>query len=94
MLYGGTYDPAFFSAAGPVSQWFSATGQVKYQREPELRTLENVHQELNNAATSMYRLYSSGKIDEAHEGLKTIEKKSDHFLELLSQMEKRLASLN
>jgi uncharacterized protein YdaL len=91
MLYGGTYDPTFFSATGPVSQWFTATGQIKYNREPELPALINVHQELNTAATQMHRLYTSGKIDEAHDGLKHIEKKSDQFLELLAQMEKRLA---
>lgn len=90
MLYGGTYDADFFSRSGPVGQWFSATGQVKYAREPEIKTLAEIQQELNTKATEMSRLYNSGKIDDAHKGLKTVELKSEQFLELLSQLEKRL----
>ncbi|MBF9252628.1 histidine kinase [Pontibacter sp. 172403-2] len=89
-LYGGVFDEAFFSRLGPVGTWFSAVGQVRYAHEPETRQLASVHQELDAVARQLYRLYSSGKIDEAHEELRSIEKLSERFLNVLSKLEDRL----
>lgn len=90
MLYGGTYDDTFFSQVGPVGQWFATTGKPKYAHEPELSTLHDIQLELNRKAAEMHRQYKAGQIDEANDGLKTIEKKSDTFLEILSQLERRM----
>jgi len=89
-LYGGVFDEAFFSRSGPVGTWFSNVGQVRYANEPETWQLVSVHQELDAATRLLYRLYSGGRIDEAHEELRNIEKLSDRFLSLLSKLEDRL----
>lgn len=89
-LYGGTFDPSFFSHTGPVSFWFNATGLVKYGHEPEMQELMRLNQELNRAAMELYALYNGGSIDLAHEGLKSLERKSEHFLNLIAKLEGKL----
>jgi len=90
VLYGGTFDEGFFSHTGPVTFWFTSTGMVKYAREPEMKELYDTHTDLNSTALQLFKLYNSGKIDQAHDGLKTIERKSEYFLGVLSKLETRL----
>ena len=90
-LYGGTYDPEFFSNAGPVNQWFNAIGTQRYGTEPELRELISIQTEMNANVKYLTDLYKNGKIDQAYEGLSTIEAQSDRFLFLLDKLEKRLS---
>ncbi len=90
VLYGGTLDNTFFSDAGPISQWFAQVGNVKYSREPELYTLQKTHNDLVANAQQLFGLYRNGNIDQAHAGIKDIEKLSDRFQEVLMQLEKRL----
>lgn len=91
MLYGGAFDEVFFSRSGPIGKWFNTVGSVRYADAFEIGELTKLHRELDVTAHELYRLYKSGKIDEAHDGLKTIEKHSDQFLSVLSKLEKRLA---
>ncbi|PSR55697.1 histidine kinase [Adhaeribacter arboris] len=90
VLFGGSFDEAFFSPAGPVSTWFSSVGMIKYRQEVEMTELARVHQDLSSTASNLFQLYKFGKIDQAYDGLKVIEKKSEHFLHLLAQLEERL----
>lgn len=90
MLYGGAFDEAFFSRSGPVGTWFSTIGVERYASEFEMGELAKVHRELDNITLDLYRLYKNGKIDEAHEGLKSIDKQSERFLSLLLLLENRL----
>lgn len=91
VLYGGTFDEAFFTQTGPVSFWFDNTGMPKYGNQPEMRELVQTHKELNATALHLFKLYNSGQIDQAHDGLKNIELKSEHFLNILSRLEEKLA---
>ncbi len=91
VLYGGTYDEVFFSHVGPISLWFRTVGNERYSNEPELNELTRLHNELGRQADVIFTLYKSGQIDQAHEGLRTIDKKSEQFLAILSQLEGRLA---
>jgi hypothetical protein len=91
VLYGGVFDSVFFSESGPISHWFLQVGKVKYSNEPELFNLQKTHSELLSYANQLFTLYRNGSIDQAHAGMKEIEKLSDRFQELLTQMEKRLA---
>ncbi|WP_242917121.1 histidine kinase [Pontibacter liquoris] len=93
VLYGGVYDAAFFSHSGPVDTWFSTIGRVRYSQEPEMDALLKVHQELDITVNQLFGLYKGGKIEEAHEQLKSVEKSSTHFLSLLQQLEARLKVL-
>jgi len=90
ILYGRAFDNEFFSSSGPVGTWFNSVGKVRYAHEPETRELANVHQELDATTRQLYRLYSGGRIDEAHEELRSIEKQSDQFMSLLSRLEDKL----
>ncbi|GAB3532629.1 hypothetical protein GCM10027443_16690 [Pontibacter brevis] len=90
MLYGGAFDEAFFSRSGPIAVWFATIGLVRYINEAEMGELAKVHQELENITLSLYKLYRDGKIDEAHDGLKNVEKQSERFLALLLVLENRL----
>lgn len=90
MLYGGAFDEDFFSRSGPIGVWFATIGMVRYINELEMGELAKVHRELDNITLDLYRLYRSGKIDEAHEGLKIIDKQSERFLSLLLLLENRL----
>ncbi|WP_018479074.1 CZB domain-containing protein [Pontibacter roseus] len=89
-LYGGTFDAAFFSSAGPIDVWFTTVGRVRYASEPAISSLARLHREMNSLALELYTLYSNGNIDQAHEGLKSVEMKSDQFIELLSNLDKKL----
>ncbi|MCC9165737.1 histidine kinase [Pontibacter harenae] len=89
-LYGGTFDSTFFSDAGPVDVWFSTVGMVRYAAEMELIALAALHQELNKYTKQLYQLYSSGKIDQAHDGLKEVERRSEQFLDLLGKLDKKI----
>ncbi|MDX5347059.1 MAG: histidine kinase [Hymenobacteraceae bacterium] len=90
VLYGGNFDEIFFSNAGPVNIWFNTIGLTKYGTLPEIVQLNKLHNELLTAALQLFALYNSGKIDSAHEGLKTIEAYSDKFQELIKILEARL----
>ncbi|PKV63008.1 CZB domain-containing protein [Pontibacter ramchanderi] len=92
-LYGGTFDTAFFSAAGPVDTWFTTVGKARYGHEPELQQLERLHQKLNNIALDLHKLYSSGQIEQAHDGLKEVNYTSDLFIATLSELDKRLSKV-
>ena len=91
ILYGGTFDETFFSHTGPVSYWLNSTGLAKYGHEPEMKTLANINTDLNGIALDLIKLYQSGSIDVAHDGLKKIEKISEEFLNLLTVLETKLA---
>lgn len=91
VLYGGVLDTTFFSEAGPISQWFSTVGRVKYAHEPEVYGLHKTHNELMANAHRLFSLYRNGSIDQAHQGMKDIEKLSEQFQNLLTQIEKRMA---
>ena len=90
VLYGGTFDETFFSHTGPVSYWFNTTGIPKYSHVPEMHELSKLNQDLNKTALELIKLYNGGKIDMAHDGLKTIERKSEHFLNLIARLETML----
>ncbi len=93
VLYGGKQDAEFFSQDGPLMVWFSKTGIPQYGQEPEIRTLQRMTQALNFLALQLFRLYDSGRIEQAHDGLKEIEQSSEQFLGTLSQFESRLSKL-
>ena len=89
-LYGGAFDPDFFSPAGPVNNWLNTIGTERYGAEPELREMISIQTEMNAKVKYLTELYKSGKIDQAYEGLPVIETQSDRFLQLLDKLEKRL----
>ena len=89
-LYGGSYDPDFFSPSSPVNSWFNTIGIERYGTEPELRELISIQNEMNAKVKYLTELYKSGKIDQAYGGLPVIEAQSDRFLQLLDKLEKRL----
>ena len=91
VLYGGTFDEVFFSASGPLNQWFTSIGQQRYGREPDMRDLTVLHQELISIALQLFALYNSGKIDQAHDGMKQIDRKSEEFLDILTRLETKLS---
>ncbi|WP_033316856.1 CZB domain-containing protein [Pontibacter roseus] len=91
VLYGGSFDAVFFSDSGPINQWFATVGSARYGREPELASLLKTHNELQSNALGLFSLYRNGKIDQAQNGMKDIEKLSDRFQSLLTQVESRLA---
>ncbi|MCC9136048.1 histidine kinase [Pontibacter silvestris] len=91
VLYGGNYDAAFFSRTGPIGLWFDTIGFVRYEHEPEMKELAKVQRELNSLALQLFDLYKGGNIEEAHEGLKTLDKKSELFLNLLTKLDLKLA---
>ncbi|MCX2742072.1 histidine kinase [Pontibacter anaerobius] len=91
VVYGGRKDEAFFSRSGPLGLWFSAIGRSRYASLPEMQELLRVQQDLDSAADQLFRLYGSGKIEEALAGLQKIEERSVKFLELLSKLEERVS---
>jgi hypothetical protein len=91
VLYGGVLDNTFFSNAGPISQWFVQIGNARYGSEPEYNSLFKTHGELLSTAQGLFSLYQSGRIEQAHQGMKDIEKLSDKFQDLLKQIEARFA---
>ncbi|MBX0332166.1 histidine kinase [Pontibacter sp. HSC-14F20] len=89
-LYGGTFDKTFFSTAGPIDIWFSTVGTIRYAREPEISQLIRLHQQLTTLVLSLHKLYSSGQIEQAYDGLKEVDFKSDQFIQILSGLDERL----
>ncbi|GGK83144.1 histidine kinase [Rufibacter glacialis] len=89
-VYGGTPDEAFLSPGGPVSQWFSTIGGVRYAHLPEFTTMARLYKELLATANRLISLYRSGKIEEAHDGLQEIDKLAEQLTRLISSLEVRL----
>ena len=92
VLYGGNIDADFFSATGPISIWFNQIGLSKYRNVTGMKELMQLQQELTSMANTLFGLYKSGKIDEAHRGLADIEKLSERFTNLISTLEMNLAA--
>ncbi|MBK0403562.1 histidine kinase [Adhaeribacter sp. BT258] len=92
VLYGGNLDTEFFSSNGPINTWFNSTGISKYRNLAEMKDLIKLQQELNASANSLFSLYKSGQIEEAHRGLVEIENLSDQFLSLLLTLDKKLTA--
>lgn len=88
VLYGGNIDEAFFSDQGPVGQWFAQVGFTKYRTLDQVQQLYKLHLELSAAARQLVSLYQRSKIEEAHDGLRTIDLMSERFLDLLANVEK------
>lgn len=93
VLYGGTKDEVFFSRSGPLSTWFSSVGIGRYHDLPEMQELAKVQQELSSTADQLFRLYASGKIEQALAGLQKVEEQSNRFLKLLARLEERVSAL-
>ncbi|MBF8962769.1 histidine kinase [Pontibacter sp. FD36] len=89
-LYGGTFDANFFSNAGPIDIWFTTVGKIRYAHEPEILQLIRLHQQMNEIALNLYKLYSKGLIEQAHDGLKEVDFRSDQFIQILSGLDERL----
>lgn len=89
VLYGGNYEEAFFTDQGPVGQWFIHVGMPRYSHIGLMQELYRVHQELNLLAKQLIALYKNSKIEEAHEGLRAIDQKSDRFQELMLHLDQQ-----
>lgn len=89
LLYGGTFDEALFSDKSPVSTWLNTTGKQRYAHCAEINQLASLHQHLVFSARALYRQYSNGNIEQAHEMLKNIDQQSDQFLALLAKVEQK-----
>ncbi|KAA3440585.1 histidine kinase [Rufibacter hautae] len=89
-VYGGTPDQEFFSSSGPMGQWFRTIGAVRYSDLPEIGTMSRLYKELVSTANHLISQYRSGKIEEAHEGLKDIDKLAEQLTRLISAVEGRL----
>lgn len=93
VLYGGNYEEAFFSSASPVSAWFSTVAFQRYQGITEVQQLNSLHREMSQLVNQLISLYQSGKIEQAHEGFKAVENKSEEFLNLLTRLEAKVTTL-
>jgi hypothetical protein len=91
VLYGGSFDKAFFSPAGPVGLWFNTVGLKNYAHHPEMRHLFQIHQDLNTASLQVIGNYQQGQTELAHAGLQDIENISGQFLDILSRLDQKLA---
>ncbi len=90
-LYGGAFDTIFFSAAGPIDVWFATVGKVRYAHEPEILQLIRIHQHLSTLVLNLFQLYSGGQIEQAYDGLKEVDFRSDQFIQILSGLDERLS---
>lgn len=94
VLYGGNMDHTFFSASGPIEVWFNTIGMAYYHDEPGIKVLHRMHQALNAIALQLINLYTSGRIDQAHDGLRRMEDDSEHFLNMLYSLEGKYKALS
>lgn len=91
VLYGGSYDYGYFQN-DPVSQWFSETGNVKYNGEPWLPQLHKLHSDFSALAEGLIQQYQNDLIEQAHNGLVDLNAISDMFLQELSAAEQAYSS--
>ncbi|WP_207433481.1 histidine kinase [Sabulibacter ruber] len=89
-VYGGNPDLEFFSSSGPVNQWFQTVGATQYASAPEFTAMSRLYKELVATASQLINLYRSGKIEEAHDGLRDVEKLSEQLNKHLSALEEKL----
>ena len=92
VLFGGNFDPVFFSSSGPIHVWFHTIGLPTYGTDLTLNRLIALQDEMNATVVYYTDLYSAGKIDEAYNGLAIIDAKSEVFLSLLLELEKKLSA--
>jgi hypothetical protein len=55
-----------------------------------MQQLLHMHQDLKQSVNRLTDLYKKGKLEEAYEGLSTVEAASEKFLKLVAQLEQRL----
>lgn len=89
VLYGGGYDQSFFTHNNPVTLWFSAASSAKYQAEPEMQQLYKLHRSFVQLANNLVSKYQDGQIEQSHSGMTELNEMSEHFLSVLSDLEKR-----
>ena len=87
VLFGGDFDEGFFSERGPVDTWFAEVGMPKYSQFEQIKELYRIHRELIVLARQLISLYHNSRIEEAHDGLRLVDQKSEIFLRLLSMVE-------
>ncbi|GAB3818814.1 hypothetical protein GCM10028895_16480 [Pontibacter rugosus] len=55
-----------------------------------MRQLYALHQNIEKLVVQLINLYQSGRIEQAHDGFKEVEVKSEEFLNLLTRFEGKL----
>ena len=73
-----------------VGKWIYNHALKAYGHIPEMQELEKVHADIHTSARQLVALYKEGKVDEAREGLTSMEKIADHLVGLLAIVEHKL----
>lgn len=89
ILYGAAINhaPVLSHQECAVGKWIYGHALADYGHIPEMRELEKVHADIHTCARELVALYESGKVDEAREGLSTMEFIADNLVTLLSAVE-------
>ncbi len=66
-----------------------SVGLPKYKMLEQMQELLQIHRDLNKLAKQLVELYKGSKIDQAHDGLRAVDKFSEKFLLILAELEKR-----
>lgn len=92
-LYGGQLDKTLVSPRENIlGQWLYSSALQKYSYIPEIRELEKLNLSIINKATSLVNLYQSGQIEEARNGLATLDLDEAELLKLLKVIGQKAAA--
>ncbi len=88
ILFGGKMDETLLSSrTSPSGQWLYNIAIPRYGSSMEMREVERLHREIHAYASSLVSLYKRGRIEEAREGLATVEAYSEKYLAAIKALE-------
>jgi len=92
VLYGvREADATLFAVRdNPLGQWLETILKPKYGTSPEVRTVERLLQDALSTSQTLVRQYQRGQIEEARQGLATVERSTDQIDALLLQLAQRV----
>jgi hypothetical protein len=92
VLYGSGLDeePIVSQYECSLGKWIYGGAIVRYGHIPEMRELEQVHTAIHEAARDLLKLYHTGKVEEARNGLSRINAIAERLVSLINTLEEKL----
>jgi len=75
-----------------LGKWLYAEGIAKYGSLPEIKTLETVHANMHGMVKRILELDGAGKKDDARQEFQKVGPLSEKIIELLTALEKQVAT--
>ncbi len=93
MLYGVSIDiePVLSAAHCSLGKWIEEVAVPNLGQWPQVKELDQVHQEMHSIARRLWNLHQAGEEDHALAGLEQIDANAEKLLSILDELEQKVA---